>query len=730
MKSYLQHITLASIMALSVIGCTVEPIDQPTGEKSPVELRVGLASDDLMTKSTNTDGADKTLRAFTGDTRLFFMMVAEKESSPALYGYNYGKAAAVSTPASGSSSEVSFDANYLYWDDAYARDTRVSVYSVAAANAEIASATIGSKTVGTSNKVIGFSADTNSPVVDWTVGNGSAQTEATFAKDDLVFSNNVRKIDESHDNRLKFHTEEGDMHHKFDKGELNYYHALSRITVFIKCGDGFVGNGSDFQFASNPTGADNSFALNGFNGSGTFDVKEGEFTAVSAQNFSSIYLQNTSAQKTNPYYTLGAYVVPGTDIKTGTVSDAFSFNIDNNRYDISMSDLYNAIKGNPVNVVSDEVNSSILDDGKLKAGVHYQFTFIVSKTKIGGIVAKVVDWEDVVAEEQTPSNARISLVLEDRGSAVTSNVALYRAEDTGSNSVVDTYQGYIWGTGYSNEGSNFSYDPGTSKWTSSWYWPGNTTYYHFRAVSPSSTAVETDSENGDYFEITAGESLSDYTWGAPFKDVDPSAKFKYSLTLGFDGTDAHQIHYGIGPTNDIIRVMMMHMMSKVTFVLKTTADDSAVSFGDGTGSNCTTITLKNINKAGKVLMGTGLVSTTDSRSDYLFTATPAPVSGQVTWAEYGAVPQSLDGVVLVIKTADNNLYEVTMKDVLSSSVSSNNLVNPYEEVSTGKFRIHRWYPNYNYTYTFKLSKTGIKSIDATILEWEDVVAGDDNVQIK
>ncbi len=718
MKFHSIRIALASLMALSLISCKEEDPYRKS-DRSPVELSVGLASDGLMTKAVVTDGSGKTTRAFTGDTRLFFMMVAENETvSPtqSMIGYDYAKAAAASSEDP--KSDVVFDGNYLYWDDAYARDTKISVYSVAAAGAELENQTIGldaaAVTVGTSNKSINFSSSSNTPVVQWEVGNADAQNSTSLSKDDLVFSNNIVKVDDSHDYRLRYRETTGG-HHKFDKGELIYYHALSRVSVLIYCGDGFKGDGTDFSFTSIPTGADNSFSVNGFYGKGNFDVAEGDFDpgSVVVKNFSSICLTETNAQKVNPYYTLEAYLVPGTDIRNGVTENAFSFEIDNNRYDLSMAELYDVIGG----------------DDKLLPGVHYQFSFIVSKSKVSGFSAKVVDWEDVNSVTSEPSNARISLFLEDRGSSVTSNVDFYRSLDPGNTSnIFDSYQGYQWGSGYEKKGSD------------DWYWPGNTSFYHFRAAgdksesSPAAPSVVSDVD-GDYFAITAGETYHDYIWGAPFKEMDGSAdapdnaKFVYSNTLGFDGSSAHQISCSIGPTKDVIRLMMMHVMSNVTFELVTSSDEAAVSFGDGTPGNITAITLENINRSGKVYMGNGLVKTSDERSDYQFATVHAQVGNKITWSDYGAVPQSLEGVVLVIKTADNNLYTVDMENVMASSVTTKNIVNPYEQVS-GKYRIDRWYPDYNYKYTFKLTKKGAESLEATILDWEDVVAGDDNVQIK
>ena len=67
---------------------------------------------------------------------------------------------------------------------------------------------------------------------------------------------------------------------------------------------------------------------------------------------------------------------------------------------------------------------------------------------------------------------------------------------------------------------------------------------------------------------------------------------------------------------------------------------------------------------------------------------------------------------------------------ISGSLELPNLV----EIQTDSYK---WFLNTGieevmnrYTYTFKLKKTGIEMITATLANWEDVTAGDDDVHIK
>ena len=66
-----------------------------------------------------------------------------------------------------------------------------------------------------------------------------------------------------------------------------------------------------------------------------------------------------------------------------------------------------------------------------------------------------------------------------------------------------------------------------------------------------------------------------------------------------------------------------------------------------------------------------------------------------------------------------------MANVNKTSYSNNNFADPY----TGG-KVDKWYPGFKYTYTFTLRKTGVENLQATIVGWEDVSAGDDNVQIE
>ncbi|MGN0062150.1 MAG: fimbrillin family protein, partial [Alloprevotella sp.] len=369
---------------------------------------------------------------------------------------------------------------------------------------------------------------------------------------------------------------------------------------------------------------------------------------------------------------------------------------------------------------------------------------------IKNITAKVADWETVEAANQFPSNAHVVLSLEDRGSDITENVNIYRAAEV-TDALIPSHDittvagmGYNWAKKY-EQPNVFQHD--TKELATTWYWPDNKTFYHFRAVAPTTAtvvptpAIPQTSDAECYVQLTAKENYTDassvkhsYTdvrWGAPFlHPISNTGKFEYGPTKnGFDGldpnaqnyqADKHQIYHAIGATEDSINLIMFHAMSEVTIKVVSVTEDSKVETEDSKVEvDGAKIQLQNIYTQGKLMMGNGLVVGTGDKTNYDFQG-----SSSSSWT-YGAIPQDLSGVVLDIKTTDGNHYKVNMGEVIATSVTDNNITNPY----TGN-KIDRWYPGFKYTYTFNLNKKKVQLLKCTIVEWEKVVAGDDNVQIQ
>ena len=708
--------------------------DIPTAGKTPIALSVGGLGDEGATRAITIEPTDdSSLGTLPAGTAIYMVMKSEKNGSSSDTKYAVTKGITKSADASTKKSPIDFSEAGCtrYWDDCYARDAMLSVYA-ACCPGSTQPIKIDDKDsyAHTSTPTTGAWSETN---IDLTIANwkvSSVQTAQTITDEDLCYSNNIAKNSSPYtDGRLKFTKSGPGTSGKFGHGNLCFYHALSWITFEIEMGDGFTAGEFNFADGSNIT-------LTGFNTSNTeFDIAKGEFKAdgYSSSVISKIYQRD--AATSGSMFTLDARVLPMTDMNTGNKGD-IELTIAGNNYKLSKKDLLSKIS-------LDDITNHMVGSSKLKPGVHYIFTLKISKTAVN-ISAKIVNWEEVSADELIPSNARIKLMLEERGVPVTHPVAIYRAEDNPSN-ITDSHESYVWQTGYVGNKNIFE-DKGNSVWglKGKWYWPNNMTYYHFRALMPESETIATTSENDlthrncDYFTLQSGNPYTDKLWGATMRaksdnETADNFKFIYDKDNGFDVNNADvdasksQIYQAIGPSEDPIKLILFHMMSEVKFVLTSTgsSDPDYVEIGTG-GASQTTLKMKYFYQQGRVLMGNGLVEVTGTKGEETLSSNITSSSNSCT---YGVVPQDLTGVQVVITTPDHNEYIVNMKDVVATTVSETNIKNPYTTNGNGKYIIDRWYPGFKYTYTFILKKKGI-DIKVTILDWETVTAGDDNVQIQ
>ena len=803
MRLKLKHITL-SLSLLTLAACKEDAFvtdKVPDVGKTPIELSIGGVDAPAMTRAVVTDGDNKTLNPFDTNTKIFMVMKSEYGNNDfddpdnphvAKYTVARGDVLVSENDNTNNRSIVKFDAtNQRYWDDAHARSSQLDIWAYAQKGQNWTKCTFEVPNSGGSginaykdkeyetsnipNPLWSKGAEGEiypairtwraSHYVDNNASNYRHQDKTTIICQDLLFSNNLTNNksyngNEFSDNRLKFDFET----RKFPQvGEAHmiFYHAMSKITIHIKKGDGFT-NSDPFAFTTG------NVKLMGFNTEGLFNIKTGQFEYIHEHyDIPQIYQWSTAAD--GDTYTLEALVIPNVNGNATGLTDnnsqwndnstakSMEFVIDHNKYEISQDQLYEALKAKPENstiVAGEKVN--------LEAGKNYVFTFTVGKQKINNITAQVAQWENVTAEETPANNARIKLQFEERGDKQTSDVAFYKANDNKTtDGIDDNYTTWNWYTGYTN--LDASYDSHEGHWTTNYFWESNKDFYHFRAVTPSSKEVNT-ADSKDYFEISSSscanaDSYDAVAWGAPMLDVadndvsDASTlKWNYGPTKnGFDADDnnkvatslpsstTHQIYKAIGPTEEPVKLILFHMMSGVHFTIKTddTKADKVELFDD---TNRTKVELVGYYKNGKVLLGTGLVNV-DGTISTVGTPYNIPFANATNNTHYvnqeyffSAVPQDLDNVQLVITTPDHNQYIVDLDKVkvTASSISPANVKYDYPTVDgeSGKCYINRWIPNTKYTYTFTLKKTGIDNIQATIVNWETVTADDETVQIK
>ena len=725
MQTPIRNIPSIIIMVLSLqafVACNGDVIDFGGYDegKTSIELSVGGVGEvnasrmRAITKDPNEVAKRGIIPA---GTALYMVMESQDAGANKLYSVTKG---VTGTADAEKFSPISFSEEGCtrYWDDCYARNAQLTIYAACSPGSSKV-IEIGGKSVypWTSMPTTGaWSNIAISPtIVDWTVSDN--QTTETLRDEDLCYSNNISKYTEGieQDKRLKFNSST----RKFDQGNLCFYHALSWITFeIIRDTESFTAQ--EFQFA---TGT-NIKLTNFYTKNTEFDIPTGEFTGT----YSSQVIQTMAKRATTTTgsaFTLDALVMPTTDMSSTTKGDIHLI-IANNEYNLSKKELLDKIQE------SDKTNH-LIEEKKLKPGVHYVFKLRIGKTKIKDITATILEWETVTADTHTPSNAKVTLKLEAR-TGPEENAYIYRAAETTTKitgDILSEGKGYVWDTGYGNADRN-AYTAYTHALSKSWYWPDNKTFYHFRAIAPQAAPAPTTVDGKDCVALTSGDPpYTDVCWGAPFPKMEPSTKFVYSLTNGFAGTNGHQIHYAIGATESPLKLLLFHMMSDVTINISSVGGEAKVDLGNGT-STTTKIELKNIYTKGRVQLGNGLVLGTGTQTG----THPFPLKGlkggtTLTWSNYGAIPQSLAGVVLEITTPDHNHYLIDLANVKASAsnISSKNVQNPYAIVD-GKCTINRWYPDYKYTYSFTLSKKGVAGITCTILDWEEVEADDEVIQIK
>ena len=621
----------------------------------------------------------------TASTQVIMHIKSERNGSSAEGDVRVTKtmatATADKTQSTDSYSEINFnDAYKRYWDDAYGRDAQLSVYAIAVPGKTEGSKAAESSLTAPEESRTWSSADLSHNVA-WSVS--TTQTDATILNEDLIYSNNI-----SGDNKLQFRLDDDNDTEgpgKFDIGNLQFKHALSRITVNLNKGTGFAETNC-FNF----TGS-NNVTLYNMPTSATLDLTNGTWNNATTTSIKGIYEKNSTDAK----HELMAQVIPGATYTSGNTDNVMSFIIDENPYFITSSMMYDALnKATNKAQMTKLTNTNVT----LENGLNYIFNINVNKTGIS-MTATIEGWTNITADIADPSNARITLNLLNNGTE-SNDVKFYRSAIT-TNDFKDP-EDKKWETGYEVKGDD------------AWYFENNKTYYHFRAVNKDAVVTK-DKENGDYYPISAG--TTDYLWGAPIKKS--NATPDYNVTKGY----ADAINPAIGATTDAINMTQFHMMSQITVKLTTTDDEKAV---DLTGSE---VTITRIDNNGKVLMGSGLITLSGSttyvklnkaENSYTYTLNVVPqllerVSGSTNDNDY---------IGISIKTANGQsmYFCERLSDIKASSVAGNQ--------HTKGEAIKRWYPGHSYTYTFNLVKSGIKSMTASVADWTIINAESQNISLE
>ena len=552
--------------------------------KSPISFSTNLNIESNVTSRA----------AFTADTKLGIRITSNKAGAESTTTSVNAIGVATANTAEGATvSNVTFaTAEQKYWDDLYGRDAQLSVAAVAVPSMnEVALTNSNSLSFGSDN------------TRSWTLS--ATQTADTYAKEDLVFSNNIKMIDTNTDSRLKYNS-------GFPTGNLNFKHALSKITVNLIKGEGFS---SDFT--------SKSVVLNGFYKNGTIDVLGGSFNVASGTvSDMTAYAITTNPSITNCQGTFQALVIPSRDLTSTT--KALSVTVDNNTYYIAA----NKIAPNGVTA--------------LESNKNYTVNVTVNKTGVS-LTASLTDWDNTSLSELTPVIVAGAGIGTNGTNGTMGSFDIYRSttninydENTTTTDEIDK------ATTCTQAAGSYTMNPQI-------YWPDHTTSYYFRGLTAGTSVTKGDDTNGNYVAVTtiAGTTAAggDLCAGAPYSGT--------SLVEAKKATDGPQVNF-----------TFTHKKPQIFVQLTTTTGADAVNLTGATVSILNSITsgnlfLKNL----AFVLGTTRTATYSMGSAASVTLPKGTAPSSNVYSCY-VLPQTLNGiekkVTLEVKTADNNTYPVNI----------------------------------------------------------------------
>lgn len=685
-KNIINNITLLASLA-ALVGCASDTDTAvPDSEKHAIELGVGIETP-LASRAVVTNGEGKTLEALPGGTVISMVMKSEysaltddalnfKGDKTAKYTVTSG----VTGAADGAVNPITFGSGLTrYWDDAHARSSKLSVWSL----------TVPGKTGALSetapwNAAVAWGTTAPSMTIDWTISN--AQTSTTVGNEDLCFSNNIAKYTDS-DGRMDYGST--DNPYKFDQGKLIFYHALSKITVKLVPGDGFKKDGTDFKFDGTSASGYAPVTMKGFKLNGTFNVANGEFSSTSSNgDITSMGVVSTS---NTDGYVLSSLVMPGTSLGNST-NTALEFSFDGNAYTVSSETIAASLRST--------LGIGETDNVTLEAGKNYILKFTINKTGIK-LVATIGAWQDVEGTSYSPL-INISDTYGHTGTEFAKGFSFYMKETSASDFAKGTDVTY-----------NADAVAPARKYalTTPLYWPNHNTHYYFRGIYPTVGDGGTPTSNVTATAVTVSNAA--YSSGA----------FPSDLMIGYPRTDGdaaadetcktHTLP-GICATEGDIRLNFLYAMSQVEVILKSAPSEvSMPETAKVTLNGNTEVEILNGYTSGSIALMDGVATGTGDKAPWTMAGGNYNSETQKYDVNNAIVPQSITGLKFRVKVEGGNdtfdYYEATIADIL-----------------VGGSTITEWEPGKHYIYTLNITKTGIK-ITATLKDWETVTSGGNHI---
>lgn len=482
---------------------------------------------------------------------------------------------------------------------------------------------------------------------------------------------------------------------------IPYTHAMSKVSITVKAGDGFDSN-YDFDGTA--------ITLNDVRTTCTADAPNAKLTYSDGKG--NVSMMAGTGDKLG---TFEAIIVPS----ILTVGNPFATitNMDGNTYTIPVTEqmVQTATTGkegwgSQLGPAKEDVNNGTAQvkpqtraneaqipagtGYQMKSGVHYKLTVTVNKTAVN-VFATILDWDEVEAEgvaeihfdnDVKDKDKTVGQMLEDYGFDV------YQSADK------DDYGPKVTTLRYNKTTGNWKYSPVI-------YWQGGTPEY-FRALSN----VRADASGTAANESLIMENGRDALWGT---------------TQGINGYEEGQ---AVKPRTGDVPLKFYHAMSQITFyledALKDNADESAridlrgatiqltdLATGGTLDLDNGTITLGTITPGQKTLSEDP--GSVPSRMGY-FAAKENDVETQykdnVTLKNYIITPQTIsDAATVIITLADGTVYKAQLNKCTIVGAST-------------PTAITEWKRGEHYKYLITLGKETI-TFRAYVENWVDVDGG-------
>lgn len=611
--------------------------------------------------------------------------------------------------------KVNFEAGQqLYWDDygtadpdnSTGRTTGLTIYGAAVNDANESAPTVSNWTALT-----------------WSVGNKDTegyvdQTNGWTAKD-LLTSNNVQTVNGdvpyAVDGTYKFND-------RASGKLLEFTHAMSKVTVNLTAGEGFLGyetSANDAKFQTEP-----KVTLLNFNYTGTVDVENKTSTPPTSTTTANIkaWINEGATWASAHTAQATAIVFPGNSFTADIASDGTatsSTNIlkveaDGNVYYVTAAQLVKAI-------AKKEYNNTDPSAGNytkiLQQGVNYILNIKVNKTKII-VEATIKAWDEIDAEETAP-------VIN-----ISANYGQTTATGVGSfDKNYDFFRSLSIASGYDenntengiNPAARFTYNNGSYTQDKVLYWPNHDTHYFFRGVYPtiettstgltSSTNLAVTTENSKDVIAVENVAYTTDTWPS-----DLAIALPRTTNTACTNHSKTPLENGICATKGTITMNFEYAMSKVEVRLKSSANTTDPDYVDLT--NISVEVVGGYNK-GRITLEDGLHDTwvdASDKGDYTLHNTTVVTGFQKTTQD-AIIPQVLGDDVKFKITVTNSdgtkdIYYAQLNQIKGKKQGA---------ADDTKAFITEWKHGEYYIYELSVTKSVI-NVTATLTDWKVVEA--------